>query len=114
MQNPLQLLRDMIAIPSVNPMGVTNQSAEKGMANFIENVLNGARIDCERQTVSEGRDNVIAIVHSTESDANGLMLNSHMDTVPVDTCQSSRLIPCSRMVAYSDVVLVMPKRRLPR
>ena len=84
MQNPLQLLRDMIAIPSVNPMGVTNQYAEKGMANFIENVLNGARIDCERQTVSEGRDNVIAIVHSTESDANGLMLNSHMDTVPVD------------------------------
>jgi acetylornithine deacetylase len=54
------------------------------MANFIENVLNGARIDCERQTVSEGRDNVIAIVHATRSNVNGLMLNSHMDTVPVD------------------------------
>ena len=84
MPNTLQLLRDMIAIPSVNPMGVTNQSAEKGMANFIENVLNGARIDCERQTVSDGRDNVIAIVHSTESHVDGIMLNSHMDTVPVD------------------------------
>ncbi len=84
MQNTLQLLRDMIAIPSVNPMGATNQSAEKGMANFIENVLNGARIDCERQTVSEGRDNVVAIVHSTDRDVNGIMLNSHMDTVPVD------------------------------
>ena len=84
MQSTLQLLRDMIAIPSVNPMGAANQSAEKGMANFIENVLNGARIDCERQTVSEGRDNLIAIVHSTESDVNGIMLNSHMDTVPVD------------------------------
>jgi len=84
MQSTLQLLRDMIAIPSVNPMGAANQSAEKGMANFIENVLNGARIDCERQTVSEGRANVIAIVHSTESDVNGIMLNSHMDTVPVD------------------------------
>jgi acetylornithine deacetylase len=54
------------------------------MANFIETVLNGARIDCERQKVSEGRDNVIAIVHSTGSNVNGLMLNSHMDTVPVD------------------------------
>ena len=84
MQSTLQLLRDMIAIPSVNPMGAANQSAEKGMADFIENVLNGARIDCERQTVSEGRDNLIAIVHSTESDVNGIMLNSHMDTVPVD------------------------------
>ena len=84
MQSTLQLLRDMIAIPSVNPMGAANQSAEKGMADFIENVLNGARIDCERQTVSEGRDNLIAIVHSTARDVNGIMLNSHMDTVPVD------------------------------
>jgi acetylornithine deacetylase len=85
MQNTLQLLRDMIAIPSVNPMRANSgESVERGMANFIENVLTGARIDCERQTVVEGRDNVIAIVHSTKSDVNGLMLNSHMDTVPVD------------------------------
>ncbi len=85
MPNTLQLLRDMIAIPSVNPMRANSgESVEKGMANFIENVLNAVHIDCERQTVSEGRDNVIAIVHSTKSGANGLMLNSHMDTVPVD------------------------------
>ena len=85
MTNTLQLLRDMIAIPSVNPMRANSgESVEKGMANFIENVLTGARIDCERQTVVEGRDNVIAIVHATNSDVNGLMLNSHMDTVPVD------------------------------
>jgi acetylornithine deacetylase/succinyl-diaminopimelate desuccinylase family protein len=85
MTNTLQLLRDMIAIPSVNPMRANSgESVERGMANFIENVLTGARIDCERQTVVEGRDNVIAIVHATNSDVNGLMLNSHMDTVPVD------------------------------
>jgi len=85
MPNTLQLLRDMIAIPSVNPMRANSgESVEKGMANFIENVLTGARIDCERQTVVEGRDNVIAIVHATNGDVNGLMLNSHMDTVPVD------------------------------
>ena len=75
----------MIAIPRVNPMRANSgESVERGMANFIENVLTGARIDCERQTVAEGRDNVIAIVHSTTSNVNGLMLNSHMDTVPVD------------------------------
>lgn len=85
MPNTLQLLRDMIAIPSVNPMRANSgEHVEKGMANFIETVLAGARIDCERQTVAEGRDNVIAVVHSTESNVNGLMLNSHMDTVPVD------------------------------
>jgi acetylornithine deacetylase len=85
MASTLQLLRDMIAIPSVNPMRAkSGESVEKGMANFIETVLSGARIDCERQTVAEGRDNVIAVVHSIGSNANGLMLNSHMDTVPVD------------------------------
>ncbi|HKU78179.1 MAG TPA: hypothetical protein VJR02_29985, partial [Pyrinomonadaceae bacterium] len=85
MPNTLQLLRDMIAIPSVNPMRANSgEYVEKAMANFIETMLSRAGIDCERQTVAEGRDNVIAIVHSTGSDVNGLMLNSHMDTVPVD------------------------------
>lgn len=85
MTTVLQLLRDMIAIPSVNPMRANSgESVEKGMANFIETVLSRAGIDCKRQTVTEGRDNVIGIVHSTGSDRNGLMLNSHMDTVPVD------------------------------
>jgi len=85
MPNTLQLLRDMIAIPSVNPMRANSgEPVEQRMANFIETVLSHARIDCERQTVAKGRDNVIGIVHATRSGANGLMLNSHMDTVPVD------------------------------
>ena len=85
MPNTLQLLRDMIAIPSVNPMRANSgEHVENAMANFIETILSRAGIDCERQSVAEGRDNVIAIVHSTGSDVNGLMLNSHMDTVPVD------------------------------
>ena len=85
MVNTLQLLRDMIAIPSVNPMRANSgESVEKGMANFIETVLARAGIDCQRQQVAPGRDNVIGIVHATGSDAKGLMLNSHMDTVPVD------------------------------
>ena len=74
----------MIAIPSVNPMRANSgESVERGMSNFIETVLSQARIDCERQTIAEGRDNVIGIVHATGTGVNGLMLNSHMDTVPV-------------------------------
>lgn len=85
MTTVLQLLRDMIAIPSVNPMRANSgESVEKEMANFIETMLSRAGIDCKRQKVAQGRDNVIGIVHSTRSDRNGLMLNSHMDTVPVD------------------------------
>jgi len=86
MVNTIQLLRDMIAIPSVNPM-TTNSGApvERAMANFIETMLMRAGIDCERQQVAEGRDNVIGVVHANSSGpAAGVMLNSHMDTVPID------------------------------
>ena len=56
MPNTVQLLRDMIAIPSVNPMRANSgESVEKGMANFIETVLNGARIDCELQRLGQGK-----------------------------------------------------------
>src|SRR5690242_17808604 len=85
MANTLQLLRDMIAIPRVNPMRANSgECADLGMANFAETMLARARIDCGRQTIAKGRDNVIGIVHATKSAANGLMLNSHMDTVTVD------------------------------
>lgn len=85
MPNALQLLRDMIAIPSVNPMRANSgEPVEQGMANFIETVLARAAIDCQRQTVAKGRDNVIGIVEATGTAANGLMFNSHMDTVPVE------------------------------
>jgi succinyl-diaminopimelate desuccinylase len=85
MPSTLQLLRDMIAIPSVNPMRVNSREhVEEAMGDYIESVLSRAGIDCERQRVAEGRDNVIGIVHATGNDANGVMLNSHMDTVPVD------------------------------
>jgi succinyl-diaminopimelate desuccinylase len=83
--NTVQLLRDMIAIPSVNPMRANSgETVEERMADFIETVLARARIDCERQTIAKGRDNVIGIVQPTSTGTNGLMLNSHMDTVPVD------------------------------
>jgi acetylornithine deacetylase/succinyl-diaminopimelate desuccinylase family protein len=86
MMDAIQLLRDMIAIPSVNPMrSKSGEPVEREMANYLESVLRQAGIDCERQNVTEGRDNVMGIVHATgKSNTNaGLMFNSHMDTVPV-------------------------------
>lgn len=96
MIDPIQLLRDMIAIPSVNPMRANcGEAVERGMANFIENALARAGIDCERQTVVEGRDNVIGIVYGNQHQhpSNGLMLNSHMDTVPVANMQINPFDP---------------------
>jgi acetylornithine deacetylase len=95
MVNTIQFLRDMIAIPSVNPMA-RNSSApvERAMANFIETMLTRAGIDCERQHVAEGRDNVIGIVHANNGGQSaGVMLNSHMDTVPIDNMSISPFDP---------------------
>ncbi len=82
----IQLLRDMIAIPSVNPMRAgSDMPVEREVVDLVETTLRRAGIDCERQKVAEGRENVVAVLHASGNGAsgNGLMLNSHLDTVPV-------------------------------
>ncbi|MCA1620497.1 MAG: M20/M25/M40 family metallo-hydrolase [Acidobacteria bacterium] len=83
----LQTLRDLIAIPSVNPMRpCPGEAVEREVADYIESVLRRAGIDCERQTVFEGRENVVGVLQASgsgEGSRRGLMFNSHMDTVPV-------------------------------
>ena len=45
----LQLLRDLIAIPSVNPMRPdSGEAVERGVGDYIEHTLRRAGIDCER------------------------------------------------------------------
>src|SRR5215212_2549595 len=84
----IKLLRELIAIPSVNPMRAgAGEAVERAVADYIESALRRAGVDCERQTVAEGRENLIAVVapsgQGSRSDRGGLMLNTHMDTVPV-------------------------------
>src|ERR1044072_6097049 len=82
----LKPVRALIAIPSVNPMRpCPGEPVEREVADYIESVLRCAGIDCERQTVYEGRENVVGVVHASGGAARGggLMFNSHMDTVPV-------------------------------
>ncbi|HEY8560346.1 MAG TPA: M20 family metallopeptidase [Pyrinomonadaceae bacterium] len=84
----LKILRDLIAIPSVNPMRETaHEPIERGVADYLETLLRGAGIDCERQSVTDGRENLIAVLEPSAAHKNsapGLMFNSHMDTVPVE------------------------------
>jgi succinyl-diaminopimelate desuccinylase len=82
----LQTLKDLIAIPSVNPMRANSgEAAERAVTDYLESMLRREQIDCERQTVAEGRENLIAVVHASKgpSTSGGLLLNSHIDTVPV-------------------------------
>ena len=85
--NALQILKDMVAIPSVNPMRAgAAEAVERGMTDYLESLLRAEGIDCERQLVADGRENLIAsIAANVAGDGatfGGLLLNSHMDTVP--------------------------------
>ncbi|HEY0377970.1 MAG TPA: M20 family metallopeptidase [Pyrinomonadaceae bacterium] len=84
----IKFLRELIAIPSVNPMRAgAGERVERAAADYIESALRRAGVDCERQEVAEGRENLVVVVapsgRGSQSGDGGLMLNSHMDTVPV-------------------------------
>ena len=82
----LKTLKDLIAIPSINPMRANSgEAAERAATDYLEALLRREQIDCERQVVADGRENLIAVVHATTGRraAGGLLLNSHIDTVPV-------------------------------
>jgi acetylornithine deacetylase len=82
----LKTLKDLIAIPSVNPMRTNSgEAAERAATDYLEATLRREQIDCERQAVADGRENLIAVVPASTGQAasGGLLLNSHIDTVPV-------------------------------
>ena len=83
----LSLLKKLISIPSINPMGQkTFQGTEREVAECLENLLRREGIEVQRQAVEPDRENIIARVDVSPGSprtSNGLLLNSHMDTVPV-------------------------------
>ena len=58
-----RLLSDLVAIPSVNPMGRPLSGPgflEAGMSDYLERWFRELGVPCERQTVAPGRDNLLA------------------------------------------------------
>ena len=77
-----QLLADLVAIPSMNPMGehpLGNGFGEAEMANYVEAFFKKHSIPCERQDVLPGRQNVVGLLEGKEKDV--IVLEAHMDTV---------------------------------
>ncbi len=73
------LLKDLIAIPSVNPSFGGTGEAE--VANFVSSALSAAGIEPERQGVLPGgRDNIIGRVGADDGQP-AILLEAHMDTV---------------------------------
>jgi acetylornithine deacetylase len=86
----VETLRDLVRIPSVNPMGRAVEGKiyfEEQMTAHLEGLFNNLGVPWERTTVHPRRDNILARLDGrTPSEQGGriLFLEAHQDTVPVD------------------------------
>jgi acetylornithine deacetylase/succinyl-diaminopimelate desuccinylase-like protein len=81
-----RLLSDLVAIPSVNPMGRGLSGPgflEGGMSDYLERWFSVLGVPFERRPVAPGRDNLIARYDAPGSRTT-LLFDAHQDTVPTD------------------------------
>jgi acetylornithine deacetylase len=81
-----QLLRDLVALPSVNPMGRTPLTAdmlEHRVTAYLEEFFHSLGVPYERQTVLPQRDNIVARCEVPGAQRT-LILEAHQDTVPIE------------------------------
>ena len=84
----VQLLCDLIALPSVNMEGRGELSGprtgEGRIADYVERYFEPYGVRIDRQEVYPGRENVLVHVPGTDAAAPPLLLEAHMDTVDVE------------------------------
>src|SRR5262249_12996985 len=81
-----RLLADLVAIPSVNPMGrpwERDEPVERGISRILAQLFVPYRVEVTRQRVSPVHENLLVRVPGRE-DGPGTLFESHMDTVPAD------------------------------
>ncbi len=86
MTEATRLLRELVALPSVNPMGrdlPADLIYEHRVTAYLENYFRGLGVPYERQTIAPGRDNIVARCELPGA-RKTLLLEAHQDTVPVD------------------------------
>jgi acetylornithine deacetylase len=86
MTETARLLRDLVALPSVNPMGRTLPAAylyEYRVAAYLEDFFRALGVPYERQAVLPQRDNILARWQRSGA-GRTLLLEAHQDTVPTD------------------------------
>ena len=79
----LTLLRDLIAIDSVNPSLVPGAAGEAAVAARVAGALRTAGLDVEVAEVAPGRSNVVGVLEG-RAPGRSLMLCGHLDTVGVE------------------------------
>jgi acetylornithine deacetylase len=81
-----RLLSDLVAIPSVNPMGRHLDGPgffEGRMSDYLEAWFRERGVAVERKTIAPGRDNVLARYEAPDSNRT-ILFDAHQDTVPTD------------------------------
>jgi len=84
MINSAKLLRELIALPSVNPAFLPADSSYAGegrVADFLAGIARSAGLGVELQPVTPGRSNVLARYSPQGSVKQRILLAPHMDTV---------------------------------
>jgi len=86
MTETTRLLRDLVALPSINPMGRPLQGPqvyEHQVTAYLEGFFRTLAVPYERQPVAPLRDNIVARCPAPDAHRT-LLLEAHQDTVPVD------------------------------
>lgn len=78
----LQLLKDLIAVDSVNPSLVPGAAGEAAVARTIAEAMRGMGLTVETQEVAPGRPNVVGTLEG-RMPGRSLMFCGHIDTVGV-------------------------------
>jgi len=82
--NVVELLQDLVAIPSVNPQGNpgTDRTGEQALGEYVADFLRGLGADVTLTPIHPGRPNVIATFAPAKPTAH-LAFAPHLDTVSV-------------------------------
>jgi len=82
MDTAIRLLRELVAINSVNPTLVPGAPGERDVADLIAHQLRRAGLDVSVEQVADGRPNVVGVLEG-RSKGRSLMFCGHTDTVGV-------------------------------
>jgi acetylornithine deacetylase/succinyl-diaminopimelate desuccinylase-like protein len=84
--DPLPLLKELVSIPSVNPMGRNvsgSEFLETRLTEFLERFFHDLNVPFEIIEVMPGRSNIIARFDNPQAQAT-ILMDAHQDTVPTD------------------------------
>ncbi len=86
MHETTRLLRDLVALPSINPMGRPLSGPdlyEHRVTTYLEQFFRSLGVSYQRQPVAPLRDNILAWTDTAEAPAT-ILFEAHQDTVPTD------------------------------